>query len=130
MFFDRRPRLSASSLEVYSWLFMRLSGLLLIFLALGHLAVMHVLNSVEAIDYRFVAARLAGPMGTVWRAYDLLLLTLALLHGLNGVRTVLDDYLHTYRWRVVSLSALYVIGAAFMVVGAVVLFRFQPEALP
>ncbi|WP_324668525.1 hypothetical protein [Geochorda subterranea] len=122
-----RPRSAAGGLELYSWLFMRLSGLLLVFLALGHLAIMHLIHSVEEIDYDFVAARLAGPLGVFWRLYDLLLLTLALLHGLNGLRVVIDDYVHTPRWRAVSLTALYVAGAFILVLGAVVLFTFQPQ---
>lgn len=122
-----RPRPSGSNFELYSWLFMRVSGVLLIFLALGHLAIMHVINSVENIDYDFVAARLAGPLGAVWRIYDLLLLTLALLHGLNGLRIVLDDYVRSPAWRAIGLSAVYVIGAVFLVVGALVLFSFQPQ---
>ncbi|HEY8425386.1 MAG TPA: hypothetical protein VIK73_05145 [Limnochordales bacterium] len=122
-----KPRPAGGSLELYSWLFMRLSGLLLVFLALGHLAIMHVIHSVEEIDYDFVAARLAGPLGTLWRTYDLLLLALALLHGLNGLRVVIDDYVHTPRWRAVTLTALYVVGAFTLVLGAVVLFTFQPQ---
>ncbi len=44
-----------SRLEPYSWLFMRISGLVLVVLALGHLAIMHLVNSVEIIDYDWVA---------------------------------------------------------------------------
>ena len=121
-----RPRPSGSNFELYSWLFMRVSGVLLIFLALGHLALMHLINSVEAIDFNFVAGRLTGPWGLVWRSYDLLLLALALLHGLNGLRVVVDDYVHSRAWRLFSLSALYVLGFIFLAVGALVLFTFQP----
>ena len=121
-----RPRPSGSNLELYSWLFMRVSGLLLVFLALGHLALMHIIHSVEEIDFDFVAARLTGPWGLVWRSYDLLLLFLALLHGLNGLRVVIDDYVHSRGWRVFSLSALYVLGFIFLAIGALVLFTFQP----
>ncbi len=124
-----RPRPTGSNFELYSWLFMRVSGVLLIFLALGHLAIMHVVNSVEKINYAFVAERLSGPAGWLWRAYDLLLLVLALLHGLNGLRMVLDEYVHSRGWRIVSLSAVYVLGFVFLAVGALVLFTFQPQAL-
>lgn len=122
-----RPRPSGSNFELVSWLFMRVSGLFLVFLALGHLAIMHLIHGVEQVNYDFVAARLAGPLGAVWRTYDLLLLALALLHGLNGLRVVVDDYVHSPRWRVVTLSAVYAVGAVFLVVGALVLFSFQPQ---
>ena len=36
---------SPSSWEVWSWFFMRISGLLLVFLVLGHLAIMHVFGA-------------------------------------------------------------------------------------
>ncbi|HEY8486926.1 MAG TPA: hypothetical protein VIL11_05975 [Limnochordales bacterium] len=121
-----RPRPSGSNFELYAWLFMRVSGLLLIFLALGHLALMHLIHSVEEVDFDFVAGRLTGPWGLVWRTYDLLLLGLALLHGLNGLRVVLDDYVHHPGWRAFSMSALYVLGFIFLALGALVMFAFQP----
>ena len=68
-----------SGVELYAWLFMRVSGLALLFLALGHLLIMHVIHNVETIDYQFVAHRFMTPF---WRTYDLVMLWLALLHGL------------------------------------------------
>src|SRR5687768_4218477 len=40
-----------STFEVYSWFFMRVSGVVLLFMVLGHLAIMHIINSVDTIDY-------------------------------------------------------------------------------
>ncbi len=90
----------AGGFELFAWFFMRVSGILLLVLALGHLTIMHLINSVDAIDYAFVASRYAAPF---WRTYDLLLLILALLHGLNGVRTIIDDYVRPREWRLFSL---------------------------
>ena len=42
----------------------------------GHLAVMHLVNSIDTVDYAFVAARATPPF---WRTYDGFLLVLALL---------------------------------------------------
>ena len=72
-----------SGLELYAWIFMRISGLALLFLALGHLLMMHIIHNVASIDFRFVAARYATPF---WRTYDLLMLWFAMIHGVNGVR--------------------------------------------
>jgi hypothetical protein len=82
---ERAYRLAAGSggWELASWYLMRLSGILLFGLALGHLFIMHVLHGVEAIDSSFVLNRLVSP---IWQVYDWLLLTLALLHGWNGLR--------------------------------------------
>jgi succinate dehydrogenase / fumarate reductase membrane anchor subunit len=104
---------------------MRVSGVVLLFMALGHLAIMHLLHGVEEIDYDFVAARFATPF---WRSYDFVMLVLALLHGVNGARTVLEDYVHSGGWRTVTLSTLYIVGFVLLVVGALVILTFQPVA--
>lgn len=117
-----RPR-PAGGGELYWWFFMRVSGVLLLLLALGHLATMHLINDVTAVSYDFVARRYATPF---WRTYDLLLLWLALLHGLNGVRIIIDDYVRPRGWRVLSLSALYTVGFLFLVLGSMVILTFQP----
>ena len=62
----------------------------LLFLALGHLLIMHIIHNVDNIDFQFVAARYATPF---WRTYDLVMLWLAMIHGVNGIRTVLVDYI-------------------------------------
>jgi len=103
---------------------MRISGIVLLGLALGHLVIMHITNSVDHIDYQFVAARYRTPF---WRTYDLVMLWLALLHGLNGLRTVIDDYVQTKSWRLISLSCLWVVGLVFLVLGSLVILTFQPR---
>src|ERR687887_617453 len=90
-----RP-ITSSNFELYSWYFFRVSGVLLIFLALGHVAIVHIINNVDVIDYDWVARRWLSP---AWRLYDWFLLMLALLHGLNGLRVALDDYVHHRAWR-------------------------------
>lgn len=121
-----RPVPKDSSFELYTWLFMRVSGILLLVLALGHLAIMHLINSVDTIDYDFVANRWSGDWALLWRSYDWLMLFLALLHGLNGLRTILDDYLRPGGWRTVWMSALYSFGLIFLVIGTIVIVTFQP----
>ncbi len=117
-----RPR-PGSGLELYSWLFMRLSGILLLLLALGHLAIMHLLNNVEVINYAFVAARWASPL---WRLYDWLLLTLALVHGSNGLRVMVDDYVRRPGLRAASLAAVYCLAGLFLLAGTAVILFFEP----
>lgn len=110
--------------ELYAWLFMRLSGLVLLFLALGHLFIMHVFNSVHSIDYDFVAVRY---MRNFWRCYDGLMLWLALIHGMNGIRTILDDYLKPPA-RAVAVKVLYMLGAALLALGTWVVIFFKSPA--
>jgi succinate dehydrogenase / fumarate reductase membrane anchor subunit len=106
---------------------MRVSGVVLLFLALGHLAVMHVIHNVETINYQFVAERFATPF---WRTYDLVMLWLALIHGLNGARTMIEDYVSARGWRVASLASLYVFGFIFLALGSLVILTFQPMIRP
>ena len=118
-----RPIPTESNTEVFAWFFMRISGVVLLLMAFGHLAIMHLIHDVEEINYGFVAARFATPF---WRSYDLVMLILAIIHGVNGVRTILEDYVHSRGWRAITLSALYVIGLIFLVIGALVILTFQP----
>ncbi|GIW89291.1 MAG: hypothetical protein KatS3mg108_3615 [Isosphaeraceae bacterium] len=73
---------------------MRVSGLVLVFLALGHLCITHILNNVEVINYAFVAERWANPRtGVLWRLWDLTMINLAVLHGFNGLRQILYEWI-------------------------------------
>ncbi|MBI3011323.1 MAG: succinate dehydrogenase [Candidatus Omnitrophica bacterium] len=113
----------AGGLELWSWVFMRISGLLLLGLALGHLVLMHLIHNVDEISYAFVATRYAG---WFWRTYDLLMLILAMLHGMNGARILIDDYVHPVRWRRLALGVLYVGCGGLLALGAGVALFFQP----
>ncbi len=112
-----------NNFEVYSWFFMRVSGVVLLLMVFGHLAIMHVINSVHTINYYWVAERLATPF---WRTYDWIILVLALLHGFNGMRVIVDDYVHTDGKRVFCMALLWVIGFVFLALGSLVLFTFTP----
>jgi succinate dehydrogenase / fumarate reductase membrane anchor subunit len=116
---------ATSNFELYSWLYMRVSGVLIALLVLGHITIMHILHHVDEVNYNFAAARLANPF---WRIYDLTLLGLVLAHGLTGARIALDDYIHSRGWRVLLKTVLWLLGILFLVVGAFVLFTFQPVA--
>ena len=113
------------NLELYTWFFMRISGILLIFLVLIHVAIMHILNDIRDIDYDFVAARWLSPF---WRTYDLLLLFLALLHGANGIRVIIDDYVRHRGWRVALLSVLYTVSFVLLIMGTMVIVTFTPRS--
>ncbi|MAW26394.1 MAG: succinate dehydrogenase [Actinobacteria bacterium] len=117
----RQPPLSGSSFELYAWFFMRVSGLLLVLLAVGHMFIMHVFNDTLNLDYEFVAARWDTPY---WRAFDWLLLALSLLHGTNGLRVVLHDNISDQTVRKLSLSALYVTSTVFFILGTYVIVAF------
>ena len=52
----RRVKLERSY-ERYLWLFMRLSGVAMLILAVGHMVIQHVLNSSANLTLQFVAAQ-------------------------------------------------------------------------
>ena len=114
----------ASGAELRKWLFMRISGLLLIFLALGHLWIMHIQNNVATIDYDFVLWRFSF---WFWRAYDGLLLTLALFHGVMGTTTLIEDMIANKRLATIISRSLLIISTLFWIVGLIVLITFKAK---
>ncbi len=101
---------------------MRISGLALVFLALIHFALTHILNDVVETDSRFVAERWANPM---WRLFDWSLLLLALMHGLNGLRWVVDDYVRAPAARAVTKAVLYSLSLALFGLGTLTIVTFS-----
>ena len=121
----RTSRAGRTNFELYSWLFMRFSGLLLTFLVLGHLLIMLVLDGgVEKIDFAFVAGRWASPF---WQIWDLLTLWLATLHGTNGMRTVINDYAERDGARFTLKTLLYTASIVMVFLGSLVIFTFTPN---
>jgi succinate dehydrogenase / fumarate reductase membrane anchor subunit len=109
--------------ELWSWLFMRISGLLLVVLAVGHVLIMHVVGEgVERVDYQFVESRWASPF---WRTFDWLMLALALLHGVNGLRVVILDYVRRPGARFAMNWFLYVVGVILFALGTIIVFTFD-----
>ena len=114
---------SGSNFELWSWYFFRISGVLLLFLVLGHVYIMHIATPIEEVNYAFVAARYARPF---WRTYDLVTLLLSMAHGVNGLRLIIHDYVRARSLRVLAFSVLYSAALIFTVLGALVIVTFQP----
>lgn len=117
-------RSSRTSWEMYGWVFMRASGALLLILIFTHLIVNLVVGGgVSQIDFGFVAGKLAKP---VWQVWDLLLLWLAMIHGTNGLRVIINDYATRTGTRLVLKSALVLAFTVVVVLGTLVIFTFDP----
>ena len=123
--FGRQKPSGRGGFETFSWYFMRVSGAVLLVIAVFHLLLMHVYIRVENIDFGLVSNRWTGPWGPFWRIYDLSLLAFALLHGFNGLRWVLDDYIHSPGWNVLVKSLVGVLAVVVVFMGAYVIFTFQ-----
>jgi len=113
---------ASGGFETFSWFFFRVSGVLLIFLVIIHLIIMHVTNDVSCTTYQFVAMRYDNPL---WRLYDWLLLTLSLLHGMNGLRVVIDDYIRGRSARLTLMSVAGTLTLIFFMLGTITLITFQ-----
>ena len=126
----RSPRLvkrrrSRSNFELYSWIFMRVSGVLLVVLVLGHLFIMNILDGgVQRINFGFVAGRWASPF---WQVWDLSMLWLAMIHGTNGLRTIVNDYTNRDATRFTLKMLLYTASALVIILGTLVIFTFDPS---
>src|ERR687890_1689494 len=114
-FTERRP----SSTEVWWWFFMRLSGIVLLFLVLIHLFVMHIIDEgVERVNFAFVAERWDN---VGWKTFDWMMLFLSLLHGANGLRIIIEDYVRKPSTRAALKGTLYTVTAILMIMGTAVI---------
>lgn len=111
--------------ERYAYLFMRMSGLVLLILAVGHMVIQHVLNSSGNLTLMFVADQW-NSWG--WKAYDIFLLLFAIPHGINGLRNVLADYIHNPGTMKVINIVLAIFVVATVIWAAIGISLFDPEA--
>ncbi|MDE2591453.1 MAG: succinate dehydrogenase hydrophobic membrane anchor subunit [Actinomycetales bacterium] len=121
----RSPRSrKGANWEKYGWMYMRISGAILVALIFGHLfANLMVGEGIHAIDFAFVGGKWANPF---WQVWDGLMLWLALIHGTNGMRTIVNDYVERQNVRKALVWALWVICGALIVLGTLVIFTFDP----
>ena len=86
---DVGPRTPGGRTRLAAYVTIRLTGLLLAVLVLGHFALTHVVTDVADADAGFIARR----WGTaLWIAWDWLMLAAALVHGAAGVWVTIEDY--------------------------------------
>ena len=120
-----RKRGGVPNFEKYAWLFMRFSGIVLVFLVIGHLFIGLIWeDGVYRIDFNYVAQRWASPF---WQIWDLAMLWLAQLHGGNGLRTIIADYSRKKSTRFWLNTLLAVSMVLVLVVGTYTLLTFDPN---
>jgi succinate dehydrogenase / fumarate reductase membrane anchor subunit len=120
-----RKRGGVPNFEKYAWLFMRFSGIVLVFLVIGHLFIGLIWeDGVYRIDFNYVAQRWASPF---WQIWDLVMLWLAQLHGGNGLRTIIADYSRKKSTRFWLNALLAVSMVLVLVVGTYTLLTFDPN---
>lgn len=112
------------NLEKWGWIYMRVSGVVLIVLIFTHLFVnLMVGEGVKAIDFGFVGGKWADPF---WQWWDVAMLWLALIHGANGMRTIVNDYTNPGVVQKILKGALLGAAVVLIVLGTLVVFTFDP----
>ncbi|MEV4667940.1 succinate dehydrogenase hydrophobic membrane anchor subunit [Microbacterium sp. LWO12-1.2] len=112
------------NLEKWGWIFMRASGVVLVVLIFGHLFInLMVGEGIHALDFAFIAGKFATPF---WQWWDVLMLWLALIHGANGMRTIVNDYVTNEKARKALVWALGLAAGLLILLGTLVVFTFDP----
>ncbi len=113
--------------ETVAWKWMRYSAFLLIPLVWGHIILQDVVVGVHAMDLGYVADRWAS---LFWRVYDGLLLGFAFAHGVNGLRQVLNDFVHSSRGRKILNWGLFIFWLAVFLFGFIALIGGVKQEFP
>jgi succinate dehydrogenase / fumarate reductase membrane anchor subunit len=104
---------------------MRVSGIVLVFLVIGHVLIMHVFGGgIDRVNFQFVAVRWQSPF---WRTWDWLILSFATVHGINGLRVIILDYVRRPGTRIAVTWLFYVVGIVLFTLGSIVVFTFDPS---
>ena len=110
----------SGAFELQAWFFMRVSGLFLVVLALTHWTIMHFMNRLASENALWIQNRYKN---VFWPTFDAVMLLFAMLHGANGARYVIDDYVRNRTANVIAKGLLYSLTFIFIVFGLVVIFQ-------
>ena len=127
---------SRSSLELYAWFFTRMSGILLLLMGAFNLTYANLAGGYGNMDaaaqmrWAFfpisfhvqsssvvVTPHFSNPF---WQVYSLIAVVFAATHGFNGIRIILDDYVH-HPMLLAWLRGLLVVLWLFGLLGAIFL---------
>lgn len=97
----------------FSWVFQRVTGLILVVVMIGHYILMHYTPE-SGHTYDAVLARMQSNW---YRVLDLTFIVLGMYHGLNGVWGIFRDY-KLKQWQTITIMSLLIIfGLAFTLWG-------------
>jgi succinate dehydrogenase / fumarate reductase membrane anchor subunit len=119
-----RNRPGGGGIELWTWYFMRVSGIVLVVLVLGHFTIVHILGQgVDRVNFAFVSGRWSSPF---WQTWDWTMLFLGLLHGANGMNIVIEDMIQRRSAKVALKSTLYMVTLILMLLGTLIILTFDP----
>ncbi len=103
-----------------SWLWQRITGLVLVVVMVGHYFLMHYTPD-SGHTYEAVLYRLQNPF---WKVFDLTFVVFGLYHGLQGVWNIIRDFTMSNTGRIVAMILLLIIGVGFGVLGFTTILKF------
>lgn len=96
-----------------SWLFQRITGLVLAIAMVGHYILMHY-TPTSGHEFASTFERMQNPL---WKVFYLTFVVLGLYHGLNGIWSIVRDY-KMKRWVSISILGIILIaGLSFGIFG-------------
>lgn len=104
----------------FEWFFQRVSGVALAMILLVHFVLLHYVST-GPVSYQSVAYRLSSPY---YKAWELLFLVLGLYHAMNGIKLVIDDYVHAEGWRTFLTGLNWVVTLGFFLFGSITVLTF------
>jgi succinate dehydrogenase / fumarate reductase membrane anchor subunit len=129
-----------SSFEYYMWLFTRLSGVLMLFLAAFGIVYANLAGGRTALtmaaQYRWaffptywhvqnsdIPDVFPNWSNSFWQIYALLLFLVAAVHGFNGLRVVVEDYVHRPLLLLFAKWLVFVLFLFILLMAAVIIFE-------
>lgn len=112
------PARAAGGGRLFYYLTVRITGLLLTILVLGHFIVTHITTDVAETGTDFIARRWDS---VLWLLWDWAMLTAAMLHGAAGVWISIEDYTPDHEKRRRRQRLLVSISTLLFVLGLIVI---------
>jgi succinate dehydrogenase / fumarate reductase membrane anchor subunit len=106
-----------------SWMMVRITGLLLVILTVGHYVMMHY-NPASGHDYDWTSARLSSP---IFKGMYLAFITIGMYHGLLGIWNIVRDFKFR-KWLTYTIfGAILIAGIVFIGIGWNTMLTFDPN---
>ena len=110
------------NLELWSWIFQRITAVFLVIGLFVHFWVLHYIDSAsKPVTFELVTKRLSSPG---WIIFDSLLLIAALYHGLNGIWSIILDWNPRKSFKCSLGWILSVIGVLALIIGIYTIIPF------
>jgi succinate dehydrogenase hydrophobic anchor subunit len=111
-------RRSATRSRAAAYLLVRVTGVMLAVLVLGHFLITHILTDVSDTGSAFIDRRWGSAL---WLAWDWTMLGAALAHGGAGVWVLIDDFTAHARRRRIRRQALVAVCTVLWVIGSILI---------